>query len=183
MVLSRTLGIPLFLLVMYLMFVFTINIGGSFIDLFDGVAGALFVQGLGELLAGAGAPDWLTLVLATGVGGGVKVVATFIPIIASLYIFLSALEDSGYMSRAAFVMDRFMRSIGLPGKAFVLLIVGFGCNVPAVMATRTLENERERKLTILMNPFMSCGARLPSMSCSPRLSFPIPGKISYLRCI
>ena len=175
-VLSRIWGIPLFLAVMYLMFVFTINIGGAFIDFFDGVAGAFFVDGAGALLAAAGAPDWLTLVLANGVGGGLQVVATFIPIIASLYLFLSVVEDSGYMARAAFVMDRFMRSIGLPGKAFVPMIVGFGCNVPAVMATRTLENERERKLTILMNPFMSCGARLPVYVLFAAAFFPLSGQ-------
>jgi ferrous iron transport protein B len=175
-VLSRIWGIPLFLAVMYLMFVFTITIGGAFIDAFDGVANAVFVDGLGALLAGVGAPAWLRLVLADGIGGGLSVVATFIPVIASLYIFLSALEDSGYMARAAFVMDRFMRSIGLPGKAFVPLIVGFGCNVPAVMATRTLENERERKLTILMNPFMSCGARLPVYVLFAAAFFPHSGQ-------
>lgn len=175
-VLSRLWGIPLFLAMMYLMFVFTINIGGAFIDLFDGVASALFVDGLGALLVQLGAPDWLRLILADGVGAGLSVVATFIPIIASLYIFLSALEDSGYMARAAFVMDRFMRSIGLPGKAFVPLIVGFGCNVPAVMATRTLENERERKLAILMNPFMSCGARLPVYVLFAAAFFPHSGQ-------
>jgi ferrous iron transport protein B len=176
LVLSRVWGIPLFLAVMYLMFVFTINIGGAFIDFFDGVATALFVDGLGSLLSDLGAPDLLRLLLADGVGGGLTVVATFIPIIASLYIFLSALEDSGYMARAAFVMDRFMRSIGLPGKAFVPLIVGFGCNVPAVMATRTLENDRERKLTILMNPFMSCGARLPVYVLFAAAFFPKSGQ-------
>jgi len=175
-VLSRLWGIPLFLAMMYLMFVFTINIGGAFIDVFDGVATALFVDGLGSLLSQIGAPDWTRLVLADGVGAGLAVVATFIPIIASLYIFLSALEDSGYMARAAFVMDRFMRSIGLPGKAFVPLIVGFGCNVPAVMATRTLENERERKLAILMNPFMSCGARLPVYVLFAAAFFPHSGQ-------
>ncbi len=175
-VLSRVWGIPLFLAVMYLMFVFTINIGGAFIDFFDGVATALFVDGLGSLLTRLGAPDLLRLLLADGIGGGLSVVATFIPIIASLYIFLSALEDSGYMARAAFVMDRFMRSIGLPGKAFVPLIVGFGCNVPAVMATRTLENDRERKLTILMNPFMSCGARLPVYVLFAAAFFPNSGQ-------
>jgi ferrous iron transport protein B len=175
-VLSRAWGIPLFLLMMYLMFVFTINIGGAFIELFDGVASALFVDGLGVLMSKAGAPDWSQLVLAEGVGGGLTVVATFIPVIATLYIFLSALEDSGYMARAAFVMDRFMRSIGLPGKAFVPLIVGFGCNVPAVMATRTLENERERKLAILMNPFMSCGARLPVYVLFAAAFFPHSGQ-------
>ena len=175
-VLSRLWGIPLFLAMMYLMFVFTINIGGAFIDFFDGVATALFVDGLGTLLSNLGAPDWNRLILADGVGAGLAVVATFIPIIASLYIFLSALEDSGYMARAAFVMDRFMRSIGLPGKAFVPLIVGFGCNVPAVMATRTLENERERKLAILMNPFMSCGARLPVYVLFAAAFFPHSGQ-------
>jgi ferrous iron transport protein B len=175
-VLSRIWGIPLFLLVMYLMFVLTVSLGGAFVDLFDGVAGALFVDGLGALLGAAGAPAWLTLILAQGIGGGLRVVATFIPIIASLYLFLSAIEDSGYMARAAFVMDRFMRSIGLPGKAFVPLIVGFGCNVPAVMATRTLENERERKLTILMNPFMSCGARLPVYVLFAAAFFPHTGQ-------
>jgi len=175
-VLSRLWGIPLFLAMMYLMFVFTINIGGAFIDFFDGVATALFVDGLGVLLSHLGAPDWTRLVLADGVGAGLAVVATFIPVIASLYIFLSALEDSGYMARAAFVMDRFMRSIGLPGKAFVPLIVGFGCNVPAVMATRTLENERERKLAILMNPFMSCGARLPVYVLFAAAFFPHSGQ-------
>jgi len=175
-VLSRIWGIPLFLAVMYLMFVFTINLGGAFIDFFDGVAGAFFVDGLGALLSTAGAPDWANLVLAQGVGGGLRVVATFIPIIASLYLFLSVIEDTGYMARAAFVMDRFMRSIGLPGKAFVPLIVGFGCNVPAVMATRTLENDRERKLTILMNPFMSCGARLPVYVLFAAAFFPQSGQ-------
>jgi ferrous iron transport protein B len=174
--LSRLWGIPLFLAVMYLMFVFTINIGGAFIDFFDGAAQALFVDGFGLLLSWLGAPELLQLALADGIGGGLTVVATFIPIIASLYIFLSALEDSGYMARAAFVMDRAMRSIGLPGKAFVPLIVGFGCNVPAVMATRTLENDRERKLTILMNPFMSCGARLPVYVLFAAAFFPHQGQ-------
>jgi ferrous iron transport protein B len=175
-VLNRFLGIPFFLFIMYLMFMFTINIGGAFIDFFDGVAGALFVDGFRQLLLAAGTPDWLQLVLASGIGGGLQVVATFIPIIAALYLFLSIVEDSGYMARAAFVMDRFMRSIGLPGKAFVPLIVGFGCNVPAIMATRTLENERERKLTILMNPFMSCGARLPVYALFAAAFFPSNGQ-------
>jgi ferrous iron transport protein B len=175
-VLSRIWGIPLFLAVMYLMFVFTINLGGAFIDFFDGVVGAFFVDGAGALISSLGLPEWVRLLLADGVGGGLRVVATFIPIIASLYLFLSVVEDTGYMARAAFVMDRFMRSIGLPGKAFVPLIVGFGCNVPAVMATRTLENERERKLTVLMNPFMSCGARLPVYVLFAAAFFPHSGQ-------
>ncbi len=175
-ILHRWLGVPVFLLVMYLMFLFTINFGGAFIDVFDGVAAALFVDGFDHWLSSLGAPDWLRLLLADGIGSGLQVVATFIPIIACLYLFLSFLEDSGYMARAAFVMDRFMRGIGLPGKAFVPMIVGFGCNVPAVMATRTLENERERKLTILMNPFMSCGARLPVYVLFAAAFFPHSGQ-------
>lgn len=175
-VLSPIFGVPFFLLVMYLMFMFTINFGGAFIDVFDGVAGAIFVDGFSELLGSIGVAEFLKIVLANGLGGGIQIVATFIPIIAALYLFLSAVEDSGYMARAAFVMDRFMRSIGLPGKAFVPLIVGFGCNVPAVMATRTLENERERKLTILMNPFMSCGARLPVYALFVAAFFPDNGQ-------
>jgi ferrous iron transport protein B len=160
-VLNRALGIPIFLLVMYLMFMFTIKIGGAFIDFFDQSAQALFVDGFGVWLTRIGTPAWLTLLLAKGVGGGAQVVATFIPVIGFLFLFLSVLEDSGYMARAAFVMDRFMRWIGLPGKSFVPLIVGFGCNVPAIMATRTLEHRRDRLMTIAMAPFMSCGARLP----------------------
>lgn len=175
-VLNRFVGVPIFMLVMYLMFMFTINFGGAFIDFFDGVAGAIFVDSLAQLLTSMGMPDWVVLIFAQGLGGGIQVVATFIPIITCLYLFLSFLEDSGYMARAAFVMDRFMRSIGLPGKAFVPMIVGFGCNVPAVMATRTLENERERKLTILMNPFMSCGARLPVYVLFAAAFFPSNGQ-------
>ena len=175
-VLNRVAGIPVFLVIMYLMFMFTINIGGAFIDFFDMTVGAILVDGLGELITQAGLPDWSRVILAQGVGAGIQVVSTFIPIIACLYLFLSILEDTGYMARAAFVMDRAMRSIGLPGKAFVPMIVGFGCNVPAVMATRTLENQRERKLTILMNPFMSCGARLPVYALFVAAFFPSNGQ-------
>jgi ferrous iron transport protein B len=160
-VLNRALSIPIFLLAMYLLFWFTINVGGAFIDFFDVAAGTVFVDGFGRLLEGMGCPDWLVTILAGGVGAGLQTVATFIPIIFAMFLGLSLLEDSGYMARAAFVMDRFMRWIGLPGKSFVPMLVGFGCNVPAIMATRTLENRRDRYLTIFMNPFMSCGARLP----------------------
>ena len=160
-VLNRTLGIPIFLLMMYLMFMFTIKIGGAFIDFFDQASGAIFVDGLGVLLEDAGLPQWLSVMASKGIGGGLQTVATFIPVIGFLYLFLSVLEDSGYMARAAFVMDRFMRWVGLPGKSFIPMIVGFGCNVPAIMATRTLEHRRDRLMTIAMAPFMSCGARLP----------------------
>ncbi|VFN04481.1 MAG: ferrous iron transport protein B, partial [Candidatus Kentron sp. G] len=175
-VLNRVLGIPIFLAVIYLMFLFTINLGGAFIDFFDQFAGALFVDGPGAWMGEAGSPAWLTTLVAKGVGGGIQVVVTFIPIIGFLYLFLSVLEDSGYMARAAFVMDRFMRALGLPGKAFVPMIVGFGCNVPAIMATRTLENQRDRILTILMTPFMSCGARLPVYALFGAAFFPVGGQ-------
>ena len=175
-VLSRALGIPIFLMMMYLMFMFTINIGGAFIDFFDQAAGALFVDGFAVLLGALGAPEWLSVLLAKGIGGGLQTIATFIPIIGFLYLFLSALEDSGYMARAAFVMDRFMRWVGLPGKSFVPLIVGFGCNVPAIMATRTLEHRRDRLMTIAMAPFMSCGARLPVYVLFAAAFFPAGGQ-------
>jgi ferrous iron transport protein B len=175
-VLNRMLGIPIFLLMMYLMFMFTINIGGAFIDFFDQAAGALLVDGFGEVLGSVGSPEWLTVLLANGIGGGLQTVATFIPVIGFLYLFLSVLEDSGYMARAAFVMDRFMRWVGLPGKSFVPLIVGFGCNVPAIMATRTLEHRRDRLMTIAMAPFMSCGARLPVYVLFAAAFFPESGQ-------
>lgn len=175
-VLNRWIGVPIFLAIIYLMFLFTINLGGAFIDFFDMTAGALFVDGFGEVLTAMGAPNWLRVLLADGLGGGVQVVATFIPIIGFLYLFLSFLEGSGYMMRAAFVVDRFMRALGLPGKAFVPLIVGFGCNVPAIMATRTLENHRERIITVLMAPFMSCGARLSVYALFAAAFFPVGGQ-------
>lgn len=175
-VLNRFLGIPIFLLVMYAMFMFTINIGSAFIDFFDLSVGAIAVDGLAVLLTELNCPEWLVVLIANGLGGGVQVVATFIPIVGFLFIFLSALEDSGYMSRAAFVMDRFMVMIGLPGKAFVPMIVGFGCNVPAIMATRTLDKQSDRILTNLMNPFMSCGARLPVYALFAAAFFPVGGQ-------
>ncbi len=175
-VLNRFLGIPIFLAMMYLMFVFTISIGGAFIDFFDQAFGAVLVDGLGRGLTAIGAPDWLVVLIAQGAGGGIQTVATFIPVIAFLYLFLSFLEDSGYMARAAFVMDRAMRAIGLPGKSFVPLIVGFGCNVPAIMATRTLETRHDRVLTIMMAPFMSCGARLPVYALFAAAFFPMSGQ-------
>ncbi len=175
-VLNRFLGIPIFLGIIYLMFLFTINLGGAFVDFFDIAAGALFIDKFGELLAAIGTPEWLQVLLANGLGGGIQVVATFIPIIGFLYLFLSIIEGSGYMMRAAFVVDRFMRALGLPGKAFVPLIVGFGCNVPAIMATRTLENHRERVITVMMAPFMSCGARLSVYALFAAAFFPEGGQ-------
>lgn len=175
-VLNRALGIPIFLAAMYLMFMVTINIGGAFIDFFDIFTGTIFVDGFGKLLGAVRAPDWLTAILAGGVGGAIQTLATFIPPIGFMFLCLSFLEDSGYMARAAFVMDRFMRVVGLPGKSFIPMLVGFGCNVPAIMATRTLENQRDRILTTLMNPFMSCGARLPVYALFAAAFFPVGGQ-------
>ncbi|RPJ07762.1 MAG: ferrous iron transport protein B [Spirochaetaceae bacterium] len=159
--LSPWLGIPLFFLVMYAVFWATTTLGGAFIDFFDQFTGTIFVDGSAALLSSVGAPAWLVAILSGGVGTGIQTVATFIPIIFMMFFMLAVLEDSGYMARAAFIMDRFMRFLGLPGKAFVPLIVGFGCTVPAILATRTLEQRRDRLLTIFIAPLMSCGARLP----------------------
>jgi len=160
-VLNSWLGIPIFLAIIYLLFWVVIHIGGAFIDFFDIVSGAIFVDGLGLLLRSLGSPDWLKFFLAAGLGGGIQTVATFIPIIFFMFFMLSLLEESGYMARASYVMDRFMRSIGLPGQSFVPMLVGFGCTVPAILATRTLESKKDRYLTVFMVPFMSCSARLP----------------------
>ena len=174
--LNRYTGIPVFLLVMYLMFMFSINIGSAFIDFFDITAGAIFVDEMANLLTAINTPDWIINVVAYGIGNGIQTVMTFIPVIACLYLFLSILESSGYLARAAFVIDRAMQYIGLPGKSFVPMIVGFGCTVPAVMAARTLEKERERLLTVIMSPFMSCGARLPVYALFASAFFPDQGQ-------
>ena len=159
-ILNRFLGLPIFLFVMYLMFLLAINIGGALQPIFDGGSVAIFIHGIQWLGATLHFPEWLTIFLAQGIGGGINTVLPLVPQIGMMYLFLSFLEDSGYMARAAFVMDRLMQSLGLPGKSFVPLIVGFGCNVPSVMGARTLDAPRERLMTIMMAPFMSCGARL-----------------------
>ncbi|WP_086932306.1 ferrous iron transport protein B [Agarilytica rhodophyticola] len=174
-VLNRWLGIPIFLLMMYLMFMLAINLGAVFIDFFDIFLGALLVDSLGGALGSIGAPDWLVTIVADGIGGGIQLVGTFIPVIGFLYLCLSVLEDSGYMARAAFVVDRLMSRIGLPGNSFVPLIIGFGCNVPSVMASRSLTREQDRLLTIAMAPFMSCGARLTVYALFAAAFFPNNG--------
>lgn len=175
LVLNRWLGVPIFLFMMYLMFTIAVNFGAVFIDFFDILVGAIFIDGTKLLLANMGAPQWLGVLLGDGFGAGLQLVATFIPVIAVLYFCLSILEDSGYLSRAAFVIDRLMSSIGLPGNAFVPLIVGFGCNVPAVMSARTMSRESDRLLTVIMAPFMSCGARLTVYALFAAAFFPMNG--------
>lgn len=174
--LNRWLGIPLFLLVMYLMFMLSINVGSAFVDVFDGIAAAIFVDGARVVLQSLHTPEWLITLLADGLGGGIQLVASFIPVIAGLFLCLSFLEDSGYMARAAFIVDRVMRAVGLPGKAFVPLIVGFGCNVPSVMAARTLEHQNDRLVATMMAPFMSCGARLTVYALFAAAFFPHNGQ-------
>jgi ferrous iron transport protein B len=176
MLLNRWVGIPFFLGVMYLMFLFAINVGSAFIDFFDVLAGALFVEGPRHWLGQLGAPDWLLSVVADGIGSGMQTVATFIPVVGFLYLFLAVLEASGYLARAAFVVDRVMRKLGLPGKAFVPMLMGFGCSVPAFMSARTLNAERERLMTTAMAPFMSCGARLPVYALFAVAFFPQSGQ-------
>lgn len=154
-VLNRWLGIPIFLAVLYGLFQLTFTLSTPLMDWIDAGAGWL-----GQQTAGI-SPAWISSLLADGVIGGVGSVLVFVPVIFLLYIGLSILEDSGYLARAAFVMDRLMHKIGLHGRSFVPLMLGFGCTVPAVMAARTIENPKDRLVTILVVPLMSCGARLP----------------------
>jgi ferrous iron transport protein B len=174
-VLHPITGIPVFLGMMYLLFMFAINVGSAFIDFFDILSGTLFVDYPLHILAPLDLPQWI-LTIVEGLGSGMQTVATFIPIIACLFIGLSLLESSGYLARAAFVVDSLMQKIGLPGKAFVPLIVGFGCTVPAVMSARILDSERERITTVMMAPFMSCGARLPVYALFAAAFFPDNGQ-------
>lgn len=176
LILGRFTGVPIFLVIVYLLFLVSINFGGALIDFFDIAAGVIFVDGMANLLYDIGTPKFLMVIIADGIGGGIQVVATFIPIIAALYLFLTLLEEVGYMARAAFVMNQFMRRIGLSGKAFISLIVGFGCNVPGIMAARTLDTHRERVTTVLMSPFMSCGARLAVYALFAAAFFPVGGQ-------
>ncbi|WMM24585.1 ferrous iron transport protein B [Tissierella sp. MB52-C2] len=158
---NKYLGIPIFALIMFLVFQLTFVIGQ---DLLGGYV-ATGIEALGEfvvsLLENINSPEWLLAFLSEGVFGGVGSVFEFVPLIMVLYFFLGILEDTGYMARAAYIMDGFMRRLGLHGKSFISMIVGFGCNVPGIMSTRTLDNKKDRMIALLINPFMSCGARLP----------------------
>lgn len=173
--LGKYTGVPLFFFVMYLMFLWTITLGNMLIDPISAFGDEYLVAGCASWLASINAPEWLILLLSEGVGRGVSTVATFIPPIGFLFLFLSALEDSGYMARGAFVMDRLMRGFNLPGTAFVPMIVAFGCTVPAVMGTRILASKRDRLITLMMVPFMSCGARLPVYALFATAFFPENG--------
>ena len=154
-------ALPLFLCAMLVMFVITFGPFGSWLQ--DGVSALidLFSGWLEGALTAAGAPAVVISLACDGIISGVGGVLSFLPQIALLFFFLSFLEDSGYMSRAAFIMDRLLRRFGLSGKAFIPMLMGFGCSVPAIMGARTMENEKDRRMTILLIPFMSCSAKLP----------------------
>ena len=155
------IGIPAFIFVIYLLFAFSITLSKPFIDFFDIFFGGIFVEGFRVLLEKFSLPFWIVTFLADGIGGGLQTISTFIPPIFFIFLFLSFLEDCGYMARVAFTMDKFMHWIGLSGKSIIPMIVGFGCTVPAIMATRTLENKQDRMMTIMLLPFFSCGAKIP----------------------
>ena len=155
-------GLPIFMLLMWLVFQFTSNVSAPFLDWVDVFINEFILKWTERVLALMGVGDsWISSLVTDGVIAGVGGVLVFIPVLLFLYLALGIMEDSGYMARAAFVMDRVMRWMGLHGKSFLPMIVGFGCTVPAVYATRTLENEKDRKLTAFLATFMSCGARLP----------------------
>ncbi|TCP70641.1 ferrous iron transport protein B [Baia soyae] len=159
--LNRFLGIPLFLAVMYLVFQFTFDwLGSQISDQLDGFLSGPVSDGLTWLLTTCGASSFIKSVVLEGIVSGVGGVLVFVPQIFILFFFISWLEDSGYMARIALLMDRLMSSVGLNGKAFIPMIIGFGCNVPGIMAARTIEHPKERLLTILLSPLMSCSARL-----------------------
>lgn len=156
------LGLPIFLGLMFLMFQTTFTwIGTPLSDLLDGFVGGIFTETVQQLLVSIGASSFIIDLICDGVIAGVGGVLVFIPQIFVLFFFISLLEDSGYMARIAVVMDRLMEFFGLNGKAFIPMIISFGCNVPGVMAARTIEQPKDRLLTILIAPFMSCSARLP----------------------
>jgi ferrous iron transport protein B len=157
---NRFLGIPIFLVMMWLVFQLVFTLGAPLADLIDA-----FMVWLGEAVSSGiqqeEGPEWLSSLISDGIIGGVGSVLVFLPNIMLLFLAIAILEASGYMARAAFVMDRLMHVLGLHGKSFIPMLLGFGCNIPGIMATRTLESEKDRILTILINPLMSCSARLP----------------------
>ena len=157
----KWLGLPVFFAVMYIVFRLVIDVSSPFLDWTDAIINGPIANWLRFLLDLVSAPAWTRSLLIDGIVAGVGGVLVFVPGLLILYFFLALLEDSGYMSRAAFVMDRFMRFVGLHGKSFIPMILGFGCAVPAVYATRTIASRRDRVLTALLVPLMSCSARLP----------------------
>ncbi len=158
----RLWGVPIFLSLMWIVFQFTANVSAPFVDFIDGLINGAPARWATLLLAALQLDGtWAEALIVDGIIAGVGGVLVFVPVLMTLYLAIAILEDTGYMARAAFVMDRLMSRLGLHGKSFLPLLVGFGCTVPAIYATRTLENERDRKITGFLATFMSCGARLP----------------------
>ena len=160
-VLNRFFGIPIFLAAMWVMFKLTFDLSKPFADWLGTMVSGPFRRLAEALLAALQAPAWTASLVADGIIAGVGAVLVFVPVIFAMMFFITFLEGSGYMARAAFVMDRAMHAIGLHGKSFIPMLLGFGCNVPAIYATRTLENPKDKALTALLIPLTSCGARLP----------------------
>jgi len=168
---NRILGIPLFLFFMYLLFQLVFTLGTPLADLVDGFFGKL-TESAKLFFENQNLPAWLGSLVSDGIISGVGSVLVFLPNIMFLFLGISILEGSGYLARAAFVMDRFMHALGLHGKSFIPMLLGFGCNIPGIMATRTLESRKDRILTILINPLMSCSARLPVYTLFASAFFP-----------
>lgn len=170
-VLNKFLAYPLFIFILYLIFKFTFSwVGQPLSDAMDRVIISKIVLLLELLLQNSS--SWFRSLIIDGIVAGVGSVIVFLPIIMTLFLGISFLEDSGYMARAAFIMDRIMRKMGLSGKAFIPLIIGFGCSVPGIMSARTLESDKDRKLTALLVPLMSCNARLPVYALFAAVFFP-----------
>lgn len=170
---SRLLGIPIFLIAMWVVFKLTADVSAPYLDWVDGVIGGPLTNWIVSIIGALGlSGTWVESLFVDGIIAGVGGVMVFVPVMMFLYLALAVLEDSGYMARAAFVMDRLMHALGLHGKSFLPMLVGFGCSVPAFYATRTLENEKDRILTGLLVPFMSCGARLPVYVLFAAIFFP-----------
>ncbi|MGG5461325.1 ferrous iron transport protein B [Clostridium sp. B9] len=168
---NKYLGIPLFALIMYCLYELTFLIGAGIQEWFGEVI-AKTGENVSACFASIGTPTLIVDFINGGIFAGVGSVLSFLPLIMVMYFLLGLLEDSGYMARAAYVMDRLMRALGLHGKTFVSMIVSVGCNVPGIMSTRTLENKKDRMIAILINPFISCGARLPIYAVFIEAFFP-----------
>lgn len=165
-------ALPAFVLIMGLIFFLTFNVIGEFLSSLLDMGITALGNGVSALFASLGVNEILQSLVVDGIFGGVGSVLSFLPIIVTLFFFLSLLEDSGYMARVAFVMDKLLRKIGLSGRSIVPMLIGFGCTVPGVMASRTLPSERDRKMTILLTPFMSCSAKLPIYTLFSAAFFP-----------
>ncbi len=170
---GKYFALPLFACVMGMVFYLTFgSMGAKMVNFVDWLINTRLLEAARSFLEGIGAADWVAGLLCDGIIAGIGAVLAFFPQIALLFFFLSILEDSGYMARAAFIMDRILHGIGLSGKSFVPMLMGFGCSVPAIMATRTLANDRDRRLTIMLVPFMSCSAKMPVYMLFVSVFFP-----------